>query len=133
MLKITTGKKKECSLNSLNSSGSKVYVGLSGPNGEFCETSALEVSDLIFGAEEKKTFQASSFGDCSSRKFSDGITKMLFKHVGTNDWCFEGAEIELDNGERFGCPARENFKLANNEKRTCQTVRLHAGYYEYPQ
>ena len=90
-------------------------VGLTGPNGEFCETPT--VRDLV----------NADLGDCGKLRLSDGMTRMLFKGTAAgNDFCFSGSIVTLSNGDQYGCPADKTAKLSNGQF-SCKAYKLNAG------
>lgn len=124
-LKILTSKRKECGMTN----GSGLSFILTFPFGDSCKTSYLKNG---FEAGKTNTYSTSSLGgDCSSRRFSEGLSKLEFQHSGSDDLCFGRVEIELDNGDRYGCPAGDDWSLNNDDKSSCTPVKLFSGYYTY--
>lgn len=120
-MKIATRAGYDCGMQS-----GGISIAISGPNGEYCGPFDVAASGSSLNAGGEDQLVASQMGDCTARKFSDGISRFLFKHSGDDDWCFGGAEVELDNGDQYGC-SEEEFSLVDDEIGTCIPVKLAAG------
>ena len=99
----------------------KFQVGITGLNGEFCET------PMIDDTNKAKAIIGDNLGDCGKLRLSDGMKRMMLKgDAGGDNFCFGGSVVTLSDGVQNGCLADKSAKLTNGQL-ICETIKLEAG------
>ena len=121
-LKITTSNRQSCSTNNLSTlSAIMVFAG-----GDKCVT---QISPASYDKGSTKTFTPADIGICGERKYSSRLTNfelvMDQMDQGDDGWCFNSMEIEMKNGDLYGCNSPDPMKqIAMGEKVVCSAMTL---------
>ena len=119
-----TSNRQSCSTKSL----AGLTVSMAFTKGDSC-SAPLPSSNFKRGLTT--AFVAMNLQVCGKRKFSSGLTGFSLELDDAEDgesWCFNSMELEMKNGDLYGCVSSNPMKPINKgDKISCNPVLLEKG------